>query len=142
MADWYGTSRSNYVKFNPEKLDLLTQLFPILIAEKEGLSAIISQDQFGSTPSLYLDDDDDTFDALLLQLGVVYHDEDYIGLLEIVHLALEPGEILVWIEAGAEKARYITGMATAISHTGEVLKRISLNDIYEGLPASVTAAIY
>lgn len=73
---------------------------------------------------------------------MVYHDEDYIGLLEIVHLALEPGEILVWIEAGAEKARYITGMATAISHTGEVLKRISLNDIYEGLPASVTAAIY
>lgn len=40
------------------------------------------------------------------------------------------GDVAVFMSAGAEKLRYITGMAVAISQRGEV-RRVSLDDIYE-----------
>lgn len=43
---------------------------------------------------------------------------------------LVEGEIVVMMEAGAEKLRYITGEALAFDHTGEVVQ-VSLRDIYK-----------
>lgn len=44
------------------------------------------------------------------------------------HLA--EGEVAVFMEAGAEKLRYVAGYAVAVAWTGES-KTVSLNDIYD-----------
>lgn len=126
MADWYGMSRSNYVKFtNPgTAVSTLEQLFEIRVHQNEntGLFAILSGDFHGGTPDCKLEED--------------FHEYvtgDCISLLDVIHLFLapEPDNVFVWITAGAEKLRYITGHAIAIDHTGTILNRVSLDDIYD-----------
>ena len=123
MANWYGASRSNYVKFIPDRLKVLEQLFEIEVVPKGDCHAIISTTYEGGTPAAYEGAD---------KLGL--DDVDYFDLLDVVHMALvpEPDNVFVWIEAGHEKNRYITGYATAIDHTGRIVKQINLSDIYEG----------
>lgn len=129
MADWSGTSRSNYVKFtNPATaVTQLEQLFPdARIHEKDGLFCILSEHFHGDTPAADLDCDNRAF--------FVDNDlDDYVSLLDVIHLFLapEPDNVFVWVTAGAEKLRYISGHAIAIDHTGTILDRVSLDDIYD-----------
>lgn len=150
MANWYGQSRSNYVKLDPVKKDLLIDIFPVKIVEKfdePGLYAMFSETEFGDFPTTM------TVSApKLAALGVdvaallpeesaedlqddsvEYDLDDALELLDVVHLAMidEPGNVLVWMEIGAEKSKYLSGMSIAIAPDGTVLKRISLSDIYE-----------
>ena len=112
MADWYGTSRSNYVKLiNVEQLK--EQFSDLSIhSNGAGLQCIISENGNGGDPS---------------------DPEGELHFLDVIQNYLEkiPDNVFVWVQAGAEKARYITGDAIAIDHTGQVLNRVSLEDIYE-----------
>lgn len=135
MADWYGRSRSNYVKMVPEKKAILAKIFTdtIFFTNSDGLTAIGSEDFHGGSPSTYIEDE--AQEQLLWDLGVEDADNvDDLNLLDVVHLSLEPtpDNIFVWVEAGSEKLRYISGHAVAIDHTGTVIKKISLDDIYDG----------
>lgn len=133
MADWSGTSRSNYVKFtNPATaVTQLEQLFEVRIVQKsnQNLWAILSEDFHGGTPCC-----DPEWNPELLPF---FEDHGlqavYTSLTDIIHLFLapEPDNVFVWVTAGAEKARYITGHAIAIDHTGTILDRVSLDDIYD-----------
>jgi len=67
--------------------------------------------EYGDQPHMYNDDDD----LVYVMDGVAEH--------------LVEGEVLVYMEAGHEKARYVTGWAEAIDHTGEVVC-VSIDDIY------------
>lgn len=150
MANWYGKSRSNYVRLDPVKKDLLADIFPVKIIEKHdepGLYAMFSDTEFGDLPTAR------TASApKLAALGVdvaallpeesaedlqdeeiEYELDDGLELLDVVHLAMieETDNVLVWMEIGAEKSKYLTGMSIAIAPDGTVLKRLSLNDIYE-----------
>lgn len=150
MANWYGQSRSNYVKLDPVKKDILAEIFPVKIVEKHdepGLYAMFSDTEFGDIPTTM------TVSApKLAALGVnvaallpeesaedlqdeeiEYELDDGLELLDVVHLAMidEPGNVLVWMEIGAEKDRYLSGMSIAIAPNGEVLKQVMLSDIYE-----------
>lgn len=130
MANFYGSARSNYVKVDASKLEALEALFPIETVTKDGRTAILSQDEAG-TPSIFIEDGDQ--EDWLDLLGVENADNiDDLGLLDVIHLVLQPGEIIVWLEVGAEKLRYLTGLAIAINDQGEVVKRISIGDVYEG----------
>lgn len=126
MANWYGTSRSNYVKL--KNIPILEQLFEVRVVQKsdQNLWAVLSEDYHGGTP--YCDRDEDN-EAFFEKHGL----DEYITLLDVIHLFLEPepDNVFVWITAGAEKLRYITGHALAIDHTGTILNRVSLDDIYD-----------
>jgi len=134
MATWYGTSRSNYVKLvDPEKsVAALTDVFDIEIHQdiSNGLFTFFSTDFSGGTPSVWVDDGDDDITEFCNKYAP---GNEYPDLLDVIHHFLSPEKdnVFVWVSAGAEKSRYITGDAIAIDHTGSVLNRISLSEIYE-----------
>jgi hypothetical protein len=131
MANWYGTCRSNY--FAVKDVDAFNefcvehQARPI---EKEGLVGFVSEDEYGSIPNRYDEEDD-----------------EFIPITAKIHEHLAEGHVCVIMEAGAEKARYVTGIAIAIAWTGERTE-IDIGDIYKqaqdefGGDAEITEAVY
>lgn len=141
MANYEGWARSNYVRFDPEKLKALAYIFPIETCEnKDGLTCILSQDEFG-TPDVQVDLDDEEIVAALDTLGVdksqFNTDHDNITLIDLVHhaFAADMGGVFVWVWVGHEKLRYLDGGAVALDQTGEELHRISIWDMnqFEGV---------
>jgi hypothetical protein len=124
MADWYGTARSNYFRVKDEAAfrkdaeslyldvmtsrsdnDLLFMVTPNAVNDKGGWP-IWSPDKS--------DEDENPLEV------------DIVGTLA-KHLV--DGEIVVLMECGAEKLRYITGHATAFNNTGHRVE-LDLDDIY------------
>jgi len=128
MANYDATARSNYVRFDPVKLDALQMLFPIQTPSKGDLNCILSVDPYG-TPTIMPEAEDADFLGIL---GHSYTEDEDLSLLDVVHLAFadDPGGLFVWIEVGNEKLRYLTGAAIAIDATGEVISEINLDDIH------------
>lgn len=137
MANWYGAARSNYVQISDmEGLKASLKPFPISIEEKGGLFCLLSEDpDSGGWPSsAYLDDD--------------YENE--FSFEEHVMPYVKEGEVLIVMEAGHEKMRYITGYAEAYIRkpTGIESVSISLADIYAlakntfGITAPISKAEY
>lgn len=136
MSNWYGTARSNYVRVK-DMGSFLKALEPWPIktqADLEGRVALFSEDgDSGGWPSVSTtyDGDDIEFDAV-----------------QILAPHLADGEVIVMMEAGAEKERYVTGCAFAFDNTGQSVQLL-LTDIYKlaaeklGVPvSSITAAEY
>lgn len=136
-----GLSRSNYVRFDAQKLGALNTLFPIQIQKNdEGLHAIIGHE---INPTIVEDLDDDMI-AALETLGLTQDDVDETtALVDIVHHAFadDMGGHFVWMEAGYEGSRSAFGLALAIAQDGTVLETIDLNDIYK-TPGVETGAQY
>lgn len=116
MSNWYGTARTNFVRFADE-------------AAYEAAKALIDSTNMQWHPHethklvamVSGDDDSGGFDFTTT-------DDKEIWWPDITqHLA--DGQVLVAIEAGAEKLRYVSGHANAVSKSGEYVK-ISLDDIY------------
>lgn len=134
MANYTATARTNYFKVRDlEALEEALEPFEIQVVrntEQPDLVALLCQDSDGAGwPSYYYDDNDDNVDVEIPQL-VAEH--------------LEPGHVAVFIEAGAEKLRYVTGHAIALNHEGDT-RQISLSDIYAmagELGEHVTSAEY
>ena len=116
MANWYGTSRSNYFRVKDKDAFLKW-------AEVRGLGVFKNEESAdlfaihggstddGSWPSY--DMEGDTEIDLVAELAE--------------HLA--KGQIAVLMEIDAEKLRYLTGVAIAINHKGRVVE-LTLSDIY------------
>ena len=117
MANWYGTARSNYFRVNDNDAFLKW-------ADSRGLGVFRNKENAdlfaihggettddGSWPSY--DVEGDTEIDLVVELA--QH--------------LPKGQIAVLMEIGAEKLRYLTGVAIAINHKGRVVE-LTLNDIY------------
>jgi hypothetical protein len=135
MANYCGFARSNYVRFDPIKLEALQVLFDIEIFtdQKTGFIAIGSNSEDG-TPNCELDDDPDLIAAYTKLVGDPPTEPDlYVHFLNVVHHAFaeDPGGLFVWQEVGFEKLRYLTGFAFAIDATGEIVKMTGIDDIYE-----------
>jgi hypothetical protein len=127
MANWYGSARSNY--FRVKDRDAFLNW-----ADSHGLGVFKneeSQDLFavhggestddGSWPSY--DVEGDTEIDLVAELA--QH--------------LPKGQIAVLMEIGAEKLRYLTGVAIAINHKGRVVE-LTLSDIYRKASRSFRVA--
>ena len=120
MANFYGTARTNYFKVkDEEKFKEFVNSMPDLhlIEDGEGRFGFYSESpDSGCFPSSYWDDETDED----IDIDIVGETAE--------HLA--EGEVAIFMEAGAEKCRYINGWATAVNHTGEYVN-ISLMDIYK-----------
>lgn len=121
MADWYGAARSNYVRIKDmEGLKASLEPFEIEIShgsdENEGKICLLgSSADNGGMPSYIWEDGTDE----MIEFSFAEH----------VCPFMEDGEILVVMESGAEKLRYITGYASAYNAKGDAV-HVSLSDIY------------
>lgn len=143
MANFYGTARSNYVRVKDEAAfrkwadDLLCPAVEVIegTGEEEGLLGLAEAEGDGTAPSARVAVGDD---------GPYDIDIDFFS--EVAeHLA--DNEVFVWIEAGAEKLRYISGNAVAVHSDGRTVT-LGLSEIYDraraefGEDAHMTAAEY
>lgn len=146
MADWNGAWRTNYVKIREDRImDLALFDIELWTTPNTGLSAMYSNDEYGGTPTIYLDDDDlgDLPEYLQKHTNQV---DDYLSIEDVIHEFLEPDQTIIIMCSGAEKQRYITGYAIAIHSSGASVS-VNLQDIYkkaqEAWPGSnVTEARY
>jgi hypothetical protein len=143
MANYEGKARSNYVKFN-DKIHHILALFPDLglidSSEVKGLSALLSNYSEGTPHCSAIEDFNDDEQKAFTSLGLDPEINPPV-FLEIIHLALvdEPDNVFIWVEAGAEKLRYISGSTIAIDAKGTILKKVSLSDIYDDQPTWTVA---
>ena len=120
MANWYGTSRTNYFKvkdreaFNTWVSTLGGDLY--VFEGEAGRVGLGANTADGSWPTSCFDDETN----------------DYVDIDFVFELAehLVENEVAIIMVSGAEKLRYITGYAVAIRSDGRELQ-INLDDIYE-----------
>ena len=109
MANYCGTGRSNYFKVKDKKefLEWLILWENVRHVEKDGLFAVFGDEESGDFPVT---------------------DE---GLEFVADIAtqLTDDTVAIFMQAGAEKERYITGYAFAINSKGQT-QQLALNDIY------------
>jgi len=120
MSNWYGTARSN--TFTVVDMDGLKQaLSPfadIEIRERAGkVCLLVTDGDYGGWPSCVFTENEEEheFDPAVCVMPYV-----------------KEGEVVVFMEAGAEKLRYITGNAQAFIRKDSTVTSvsISLDDIY------------
>lgn len=121
MADWYGTARSNYFKVRDnEAFEMFMQDLSSMITEYDDADNTwwIRTDDYGNGG----------FDWTIYDEN--FEPDDSVNAMDEFASHLQEGEVAIFLEAGAEKLRYITGNALAIAWTGEITE-INLADIYE-----------
>ncbi len=119
MADWHGSARTNYfrVKDRAKFEECINGIEGLeVIEDGDGRVGLLSEGEFGGWPNGVYDEETDELEE--------------IDLCEIVSGHLQDGSVAVFMEVGAEKLRYLTGVAVAINLKGES-KVIQLGDIYE-----------
>jgi hypothetical protein len=111
MADWSGTSRSNYFRIKDEAAfrKWAEALELAVITDAEGRFGFYSEAEDGGLPSARVGEDID----LVAELAT--------------HLV--EGSIAILMETGHEKARYMSGYAIALNSEGQQVALI-LSDIY------------
>lgn len=120
MANYIASARTNYFRVrdmkafgdwaaNRPSLDIHT-------GENGTVCILCNDDDGAGWPMGYYDEEADGYVEFDLHQEVASH--------------LQPGEVAIFMEAGAEKLRYVCGYAFAVRSDGEVL-RIALSDIYD-----------
>ena len=131
MANWSGTSRSNYVRISDEEgLTAAVEKFGLKTSkDQEGLTAFFPGDSGdGDWPSWvtsYEDDPEDPDNKLEIEEGFTFATA-------IMPFVAE-GQVLIVMSAGAEKLSYITGHAEAFIRKGEDVHwtAVNLENIYK-----------
>ena len=134
MANWYGSSRSNYFRVkNPTEFNAW--------ADEMNLTVWPKDDHFAIAPDAYSDDGDWPSQ----RFNEDSNDYEEIDIPAQLAPLLADGEVAVLQSVGAEKLRYLTGWAIAVHSSGET-ERVSIDDIYkmasERWGASPTTATY
>jgi hypothetical protein len=118
MANWYGAARSNYVKIKDiNGLKKALEPFNINVNEDKGdgfVCFLCGDSSDGAWPSYSEDDEGNELEFSFAKYVVPY---------------MAPDQVLITMEAGAEKLRYITGYAEAYHSDGRMVG-LSLCDIY------------
>jgi len=132
MADFYGTSRSNYFRVKDKEAfsDLCNSLNVEMIENDDLVGFICNQDEYGYLPSSIYNEKTD-------------EDEEIDFVIKVSEHLLED-EVAVFMTAGAEKHRYVQGIAIAVNSKGEIIQ-LDMNDIYkkaEKLGKNITHAEY
>jgi hypothetical protein len=122
MANWYGAARTNYFRVKDEAaFKAWLDTVPDVGAEpgteeRGGKFCLLANGEYGDFPGERFDEDD--FDSTPFDIVAEL----------AAHLA--EGEVAVFMQAGAEKLRYISGFAIAVNAAGERVELV-LDDIYE-----------
>ena len=124
MANYYATARTNYVTIiNQDGLNQALQHFEKMTqVEQEGKTAFLAEGDSGTFPS-YANWTDAEGKEHETEFSWVEHVMPYIA----------EGEVLVTMEAGAEKLRFIIGYAQAFVRRGDKVRKqhIDLSGIYK-----------
>lgn len=124
MANWYGTSRSNYFRVKDDAaFKAWVESAPDSIRASAGdaqdgqgdMWAIFSETEYGDWPSTRYDEEKD--------------DEIEWDIMAELAPHLADGEVAVLMSIGAEKERYVTGWAGAVNSEGKQVG-VNLNDVY------------
>ena len=119
MANYYGAARSNFVLVKDMAgLRKSLSVWPITIEESEGKAVFLSEAPDGDGwPSFAIGADGEE---------IAFSFEEHIMPF------IKEGEVLVVMEAGAEKLRYLIGWANAYVRSGTTVKKktVSITDIY------------
>ncbi|MHB1841296.1 MAG: hypothetical protein ACYCPD_16180 [Acidobacteriaceae bacterium] len=124
MADWHGTARSNYFHVKDEatfRKEAESLGLEVMTSDSDSDLFMVTpdgSDDKGGWPTWSPDESDADGDPL---------EVDIVGFLS-KHLV--KGEIVVLMECGAEKLRYLTGHATAFNSNGKRVD-LDLGDIYQ-----------
>ena len=122
MANYYATCRSNYVRVkNPKRFkDILSEYDLDIIEDDDGRIGFLSRTEDGFPRMLEPDE----------------HDEHgYINDDTRIPECLHDDEVLVIMEIGNEKMRYLIGYALAINSDGRQCS-VSLDEIYSRAEAN------
>lgn len=120
MANYYGTSRSNYFKVKD------TEAF---IAEMSELNVEVWNDRDDERVGIYVEDgDSNTWPND--KYNEETQDYDDIEMTKVVAGHLVEGEVAILEEIGAEKLRYLCGYALAVNSKGET-REVSLSNIVD-----------
>ena len=117
MANWYGSARSNY--FRVKDSDAFLKW-----ADSRGLG-VFKNDESPDPFEIY--GGESTGDGSWPS-DDVEGDREF-DLVDELAQHLPKGQIAVLMEIGAEKLRYLTGVAIAVNHKGRVVE-LTLSDIY------------
>jgi hypothetical protein len=123
MADFSGDARSNYFAVKDEaafraliaKTDL--GIFEGTAENAGKLAVHASNADHGTWPSMYYDEEQE--------------EEVTFDMVDLIQPHLADGEVVVLMEVGAEKMRYLGGWALAFDNTDREPVRVALDDIYE-----------
>lgn len=121
MANYYSTARTNYIKLtDAEALKESLKPFGCTVVSSNtntDMHCILGDNDSGF--NVTIDDEDDQSTEFDFETHVMPF--------------VREEEVLVIIEIGNEKLRYLTGEATALIRRGEVVERvdIGLNQIYD-----------
>jgi len=117
MADWYGTTRSNYFKVKDiVEFRAMMSSFDVEIVVKpdtQDTVCFLATTHNGAIPTYHPTDD-------LHEISIV----------DVIAPHLADNQVCIIQEVGAEAKRYLTGTSIAISSTGEQVE-VSINDIYK-----------
>jgi hypothetical protein len=123
MANYYGAARSNYFAVKDETAFRASLPMHLTVVtnkpepgEPQRFALLSDEPDGGGWPASVYDEDTDDYVDIDVAVFVSEH--------------LADGEVAVFMEAGAEKLRYIVGHAVAINGAGET-RTVNLNDIYE-----------
>ena len=119
MANYYASARSNYFKVKNQDafvqwVDSLSDCEAWTEGDRVGFCS--TGGNCAGWPSMRLNAATDEYEALDILQELSQH--------------LAVGEVAVLMESGAEKLRYITGIANAVNHKGEVV-HVSIDEIYQ-----------
>lgn len=158
MANYVATARSNY--FRVKDTDEFTRIVGIVAPDisihkgesdqPDGSVCLLADGGDGPWPYIdleHLDTDDDDLDVTDAEREALENGENpFPGVTEsIVDLVAEHlvgGDVAVFMEAGHEKMRSVSGYAVAVNSAGET-RGVNLADIYKmaaDLGSTVTAA--
>jgi hypothetical protein len=121
MANWYGTARTNYVRFKDEAAyeaakELVESCGNTWHRGEQRLVAMISGDDDSGGFNFSRYDEDAEKDVDIAWEDVAKH--------------LDDDQVLVCMEVGAEKLRYVSGHTSAWNNKGESVE-LSLRNIYK-----------
>lgn len=143
MPNYYGNGRSNYVRLKDEndldKVKEIASYYELSVSPCDtnpGEFCFLGTSDDGDINGYhYGDEDDETEHQNMISLGVITADatpgeNELIPFEEVMCKYLHPEDVFIWIHAGNEKLRYITGSAFAFNAEGKSVC-VNLTDIYE-----------
>jgi len=141
MADWAGHARSNYFKVKDQDAfaDLCEKWNLTFVVDKNSPERVgfLCENEFGGLPNYRMEEEE-------IHGKIVEFEYDFDDFLDQLTKHLEDNEVAIMYEVGAEKMRYITGIAYAINNKRDVVS-VSLDDIYKKaktLGKNITDATY
>jgi hypothetical protein len=135
MSDWNGMARSNYFRVkDKEEFAAWIKSLGLNLIEKDDRVGFYADEGPGLPSSIVYDEDDMTPDEFLAWEAKGKPEDEDVDVLKALAGFLAPNSCAVVVEAGSQKARYVSGWSAAVTDAG-VIANIHIADIYKQVEA-------